>query len=70
MVSQVNEVESGRHRSMSAEDEMMFKLGRPFEDSKATNTPKSTPPASPSKKIGSPEKEVLRPISMPEPFKI
>ena len=36
------------------------------------STPKSTPPSSPAKtaKLVSPEKEVLRPISMPKPFQI
>eukprot|EP00578_Thalassiosira_sp_NH16_P014867 CAMPEP_0181105996 /NCGR_PEP_ID=MMETSP1071-20121207/16289_1 /TAXON_ID=35127 /ORGANISM="Thalassiosira sp., Strain NH16" /LENGTH=73 /DNA_ID=CAMNT_0023189359 /DNA_START=56 /DNA_END=277 /DNA_ORIENTATION=+ len=68
---EVNEVKRDRSRSMSVEDEMMFRLGRPFEDDSeaATTTPNPTPPSSPSK-MGSPEKEVLRPISMPEPFKI
>ncbi|KAL9179388.1 hypothetical protein ACHAXT_008678 [Thalassiosira profunda] len=69
-MAQPSEVSCGRPRGMSAEDEAMFNAGRPFEDApKATNTPKSTPPTTPAK---SPEQETtpLRPISMPEPFKI
>ena len=32
MAAEMNEVERDRSRSMSVEDEMMFRMGRPFED--------------------------------------
>lgn len=66
----IDQVERDGFRRVSGEDEEMFSPPRPYEDqvSKAANTPKSTSPPSPAK--CSPEKEVLRPISMPAPFKI
>eukprot|EP01082_Thalassiosira_pseudonana_P006531 g5892.t1 g5892 contig20:382466-383046(+) len=66
---QVNAVERDGFRRMSGEDEMMFTSPHPFQDNANTTaaTPtKASPPTSPEK--GS--KEILRPISMPKPFKI
>eukprot|EP00581_Thalassiosira_minuscula_P006851 CAMPEP_0183702874 /NCGR_PEP_ID=MMETSP0737-20130205/835_1 /TAXON_ID=385413 /ORGANISM="Thalassiosira miniscula, Strain CCMP1093" /LENGTH=72 /DNA_ID=CAMNT_0025929557 /DNA_START=98 /DNA_END=316 /DNA_ORIENTATION=- len=72
MLPQAKETDNFRPRSMSVEDADMFKSPNPFYDdsnASATTTPKSSPPSSPLK-TASPEKEVLRQISMPEPFKI
>eukprot|EP00585_Thalassiosira_rotula_P010873 CAMPEP_0196141666 /NCGR_PEP_ID=MMETSP0910-20130528/10163_1 /TAXON_ID=49265 /ORGANISM="Thalassiosira rotula, Strain GSO102" /LENGTH=71 /DNA_ID=CAMNT_0041402849 /DNA_START=112 /DNA_END=327 /DNA_ORIENTATION=- len=71
MASQVTEIDGHRReRSMSIEDAEMFQNPHPYnDDSSASSSPKSAPLASPSKREF-PEQLVLRPIGMPEPFKI
>ncbi|KAL7432708.1 hypothetical protein ACHAXH_004121 [Discostella pseudostelligera] len=70
MATKVNAIESDRGRSMSAEDDMMFMMGSPFGDYPNTHsTPTTTPHNTPAKTTPA-EKEILRPISMPKPFKI
>ncbi|KAL7487348.1 hypothetical protein ACHAW6_012947 [Cyclotella cf. meneghiniana] len=66
---QVYAVERDGFRRMSGEDEMMFTNPSPFQADDlnlTTVAPKPSPPASPGKMT----KEVLKPVSLPQPFKI